>query len=93
MAMQLKDDIAGITSDKLLRISEILDHMVDIVIWDGGSDCNSVFDQTILVKCNLTVCILTAEPKGILYFEQNCNTLVSHDKRVFLEGLGRVPSE
>ena len=89
MAMQLKDDTAGISSDKLLRISEILDHMVDIVIWDGSSDCNSVFDQTILAKCDLTVCILTAEPKGVLYFEQNCNTLVSLEKRVFLEGLGR----
>lgn len=89
MAMQLKDAISGISSDKLLQIAEILDQMVDIVIWDGSSDSNSVFDQTILAKCDLTVCVLIAEPKGALYFEQNCQTLVSDRKLIFLEGMGR----
>lgn len=35
MGLQFEDDLSGITEERLLRISEYLDDMVDVVIWDG----------------------------------------------------------
>lgn len=89
IAMQFDDDPAHITGEQLLCILKHLDQMVDVVIWDGTSDIDSAIDRAILQHADLKVCILTADLKGILYFENYRCILRAIDRCILLEGMAK----
>ena len=75
IGVQLGENTATITGRKLFEIKDVLDEMVDCVIWDGTSDLSTDFNQMILQHTKDQVCILTVDTKGILYYEQNWEVL------------------
>lgn len=89
MGLQFEDYPANITRDSVLCIAKILDDMVDVVIWDGTSDLGSVFNQAMLKNTDLQVCILTADVKGILYFEEHRCRIDTCPDVVLLEGMAK----
>lgn len=89
IGMQLVDDMTSVTGEQLIRISEVLNNMADVVLWDGVSDMDSVFDQMILTNTDLQVCLLTADMKGILYFEQHQKKIQRLNHPLLVEGLSR----
>ena len=89
MGLQFEDDPSYVLEEQVLKIYEWLDGMVDVVIWDGGSDMDSVIYRTICQSADLRVCILTADVKGILYFENYRDRIRQKDKCIFLEGLAK----
>ena len=89
MGNQLGDETAFVTEEKIRSLSEVLESLTDVVIWDGTGDLNNVFDQTILLLSSLQTCVLTSDIKGILYFEEYRVELMSQSALLFLEGLGR----
>lgn len=89
MGMQLEDAPTYIKEEQFLRIYEWLDEMVDVVIWDSGSDMDSIVYLELCQKADLQVCVLTADRKGILYFENYRGRILEKDKCIFLEGLAK----
>lgn len=89
MGLQFEEDISGITEEQLCRISEYLDDMVDVVIWDGTSDVDSVIDRAMLKKVDLQICILTADVRGILYYEQYRLIIRDLEHGILLEGMSK----
>ena len=89
IAKQFGDETIFVTEEKIRALSEVLEGLTDVVIWDGTGDLNHVFDQTVLLLSSMQVCILTSDIKGILYFEEYRVELQSQSEILFLEGLGR----
>lgn len=89
MGLQFEDDPSAITMDQMLYISIILDDLVDVVIWDGGSDIDSPVNRGLWQKSNLQIGILTADVKGILYFENYRGIIKDTGKCILLEGLAK----
>ena len=89
MGNQFGDETAFVTEEKIRSLSEVLESLTDVVIWDGTGDLNNVFDQTILLLSSLQTCVLTSDIKGLLYFEEFDIDLVTKSNMLFLEGLGR----
>ena len=59
MGLQFEDNPLCITADQLQKFAKRLDELVDIVIWDGTSDIDSIFARTILPMADFQICILT----------------------------------
>ena len=89
MGLQFDDYPVSITSDQLLRISKQLDEIVDLVVWDGSSDMNTVFNQTMSENTDISVCILTADRKGFLFYENHRQMIRDIKNCFFLEGLAK----
>lgn len=89
MGLQFDDDPSEITIDQMLNISNILDELVDVVIWDGTSDLDSPINCGLWQKSVLQIGILTADVKGILYFENYREIIHDKDKCILLEGLAK----
>lgn len=89
IGLQFEDDPAEITIDRMLYISNILDDLVDVVIWDGTSDMDSPINRGLWQKSVLQIGILTADMKGILYFENYREIIQDTDKCILLEGLAK----
>ena len=86
---QFDDYPISITSEQLLSISKWLDDMVDVVIWDGLAEMNCVINQTVLPIADTRVCIVTADTKGILYFENYRHMIRDMGKCILLEGMAK----
>ena len=77
-----EDRSTDITKERLLRIADLLDNLVDLVIWDSS------MSMEIMEQGDLRVCILTADIKGLLYFEQ-FRQRIRQKSCVILEGLAK----
>ena len=89
MGFRLGEICKTITVEQVRQLYDVLHQMVDIVIWDAGSDLKDTFQSVLLPCTDIRVCILTTDPKGLLHFEQNRELLQHFGEQLFLEGLGR----
>lgn len=89
MGFRLAENGTAITQEQAKQIYDVLHQMVDVVIWDAGSALQESFPSVLLPRADVRVCILTADPKGLLYFEQNREWLQRFEAQLYLEGLGR----
>lgn len=65
-----------------------LDSLVDAVIWDCTSDLNAAFSSFAMDKADVVVCILTADRKGVLYYE-NQRELLRDKNCIYLAGMAK----
>ena len=90
IGMQPNDDIMHITLTQILSIKKCLDSMVDIVIWDGTSEIGNYIDLLMRGLADLHIYILTADVKGILYYDNYRHIITEKDNSILLEGLAKT---
>lgn len=89
MGLQFDDEPIEGKGEQIKALYEIVDSMVDVVIWDGTAAWNSEFYTAVLPKADGKVCILTADVKGLLYFQRYCCAIQRLKDCLLLEGLGK----
>lgn len=89
LGMNFEDDPSSITREKYEQIFHLLDSIVDIVIWDGNANMYDPMHLAVSHKADLQICILTADVKGILYFENYRHIIRDKGKYILLEGLAK----
>lgn len=83
IAYSVAEKFIAFTEQSFERMKNILDNMVDVVIFDGGSLFND-FEKYSL-KSDVNVIIITPDSKGVIYFEQNKDMILSvKNKKIFL---------
>lgn len=58
------------TTAQIQQLYTVVDGMAEVVIWDGTSDWTDAFQTVMTEKAEVTACLLTADVKGLLYFQQ-----------------------
>ena len=89
LGMNFEDDPSSITREKYEQIFHLLDSIVDVVIWDGNANLYDPMHLAVSHKANLQICILTADVKGILYFENYRHIIRDKGKCILLEGMAK----
>ena len=89
IGFRLAENCSTVTQEQVRQLYATLHQMVDVVIWDAGSDLKEAFQSVLLPCADVRVYILTADPKGLLYFEQNREVIWHFENQLLLEGLGR----
>lgn len=87
MAYELKNK-KDYTFEQLSVLSDVLDSIVDVIIWDCMSDVNDIFFKFAIYVSNLKVCLITADLKGLLYYKTNEEYFCNINKLIF-EGMSK----
>lgn len=85
------NDAKTVLTDKnnLLSLWEYLDNLVDFVVWDCTSDMETIFSSVAISKAKLCICILTADIKGCLFYENYRKRIQKLNEVLIYEGMGK----
>lgn len=87
MGFQFDENKSDIQPGRIKDLMAVLDELVDVVLWDLESDCNSNFHRAVLQDTNVQYCILTADLKGVLYYENHRHIIRRLKNCMLLEGM------
>lgn len=77
------------TTAQIQQLYTVVDGMAEVVIWDGTSDWTDAFQTVMTEKAEVTACLLTADVKGLLYFQQYQDKIRRLTHCLLLEGLSK----
>lgn len=77
------------TTAQIQQLYTVVDGMAEVVIWDGTSDWTDAFQTVMTEKAEVTACLLTADVKGLLYFQQYQDKIRRLAHCLLLEGLSK----